>query len=49
MCLGHRDEMWLFVSISRSIPHSWLITGFVTSGEGNAYPAGSLGLMLLDL
>ena len=49
MCLGHRDEMWLFVNISRSIPHSWLITGFVTSGEGNAYPAGSLGLMLLDL
>jgi hypothetical protein len=41
MCLGHRDEMWLFVNISRSIPHSWLITGFVTSGEGNAYPAGS--------
>jgi hypothetical protein len=43
------------VSTSRSLPHSWLITGFVTrltnatSGAGTAYPSGAPRFFLLVL
>jgi len=55
-CPNDHGYVPLIVSTSRSFPHSWLITGFLTkltSGGGTAYISGALefttGLVLLDL